>query len=78
MNNDIKCPNCGEVFDVENVIAIELEKKFQQDYQDKLNQSLQKVDEEKKKLQDDLLRFEENKKKANDIFTERLKTEKIR
>jgi hypothetical protein len=38
MNNDIKCPNCGEMFDVENVIAIELEKKFQQDYQDKLNQ----------------------------------------
>lgn len=78
MNNDIKCPNCGEVFDVENVIAIELEKKFQQDYQDKLNQSLQKVDEEKKKLADDLLRFEETKKKENEIFAERLKTEKSR
>jgi len=78
MNNDIKCPNCGEIFDVENVIAIELEKKFQQDYQDKLNQSLQKIDEEKKKLQDDLLRFEETKKKENEIFAERLKTEKSR
>ena len=50
MANDIKCPNCGHVFDVENVLAADIEQKFQQQYQDKLKQSLGKVEEEKRKL----------------------------
>ena len=76
MNNNIKCPKCGEVFDVENVIAADLEKKYQQAYQEKLNQSLDQIEEDKKKLAADLLSFEEKKKKENELFAERLKIEK--
>ena len=28
MANDIKCPNCGHVFDVENVLAADMEQKY--------------------------------------------------
>lgn len=78
MTNDIKCPNCGHSFDVENVIAADLEKKFQTEYNNKLQQSLNKVEESEKKLNADRLLFEENKKLENAKFIERLEKEKIK
>ena len=78
MTNDIKCPNCGHSFDVENVIAADLEKKFQTEYNNKLQQSLNKVEESEKKLDADRLLFEENKKLENAKFIERLEKEKIK
>ena len=62
MTNNIKCPNCGNVFDVENVLSADLEKKFQLAYQEKLNDSLIKVEEDKKTLEAEQLKFEEKKK----------------
>ena len=50
MPNDIKCPNCGHHFDVENVIAAEIEQKFQQQFQEKLQQSLIAIEQDKNKL----------------------------
>ncbi|MEO6537860.1 MAG: DUF2130 domain-containing protein [Ferruginibacter sp.] len=76
MTRDIKCPNCGEIFDVENVIAADLEQKYQQQYQDKLNQSLVKVEEDKKKLETEQQLFEDKKKQENELFTQRLQKEK--
>ena len=38
MTNNIECPNCGNVFDVENVLAADIEKKLQLQYQDKLKE----------------------------------------
>jgi hypothetical protein len=78
MPNDIKCPNCGEVFDVENVIAADMEQKFQQEYQQKLQQSLSKVEEDKKKLEDAQQQFEEKKKKENELFANKLQQEKLK
>ncbi len=78
MTNNIKCPNCGHVFDVENVLAADMEQKYQQQYRDKLNQSLAKVEEDKKKLEGDLLQFEEKKKKENEIFAQKLEQEKLK
>jgi len=78
MNNNIKCPNCGEIFDVENVLSAELEKKIQQEYQEKLNLSLAKIEDDKKRLEEEQKDFEEKKKKENEIFAERLKAEKIK
>ncbi len=78
MVNNIKCPNCGHVFDVENVLAADIEQKYQQQYQDKLNQSLTKVEEEKKKLEADQFQFEEKKKKENEIFAQKLQQEKLK
>ena len=78
MANDIKCPNCGNVFDVENVIAADIEQKLQKQYQDKLQLSLNKVEEEKRKLEIDQLQFEEKKKKENEIFSQKLQQEKLK
>ncbi len=78
MANNIKCPNCGQVFDVENVLAADIEQKYQQAYQEKLNQSLSKVEEEKKKLETDQFQFEEKKKKENEIFAQKLQQEKLK
>ncbi len=78
MSNNIKCPNCGHVFDVENVLAADLEIKYQQQYQDRLNQSLNKVEEDKKKLEEDQQLFEEKKKRENEIFAQKLQQEKLK
>src|SRR5436190_6790590 len=78
MQNDIKCPNCGHVFDVENVIAADLEQKYQQQYQNTLSESLNKIEDDKKKLQQDQQLFEEKKKKENEIFAQKLQQEKLK
>ena len=76
MANDIKCPNCGTIIDVENVLAADIEQKLQQQYQDKLQQSLNKVEEDKRKLLADQAMFEEKKKNENEIFAQKLQQEK--
>ncbi|MEO6231719.1 MAG: DUF2130 domain-containing protein [Ferruginibacter sp.] len=78
MANNIKCPNCGHVFDVENVLAADIEKKYQQQYQDQLQQSLGKIEQDKKRLQDEQLQFEEKKKRENEIFAQKLQQEKLK
>lgn len=78
MANNIKCPNCGNVFDVENVLAADIEQKYQQQYQEKLNKSLVKMEEDKRKLEIDLQLFEDKKKKENEIFAQKLQQEKLR
>ncbi len=78
MANDIKCPNCGHVFDVENVLAADIEQKYQQQFQDKLNQSLLSIEEDKKKLVESQQKFEETKKRENEIFAQKLQQEKLK
>jgi len=78
MATDIKCPNCGTVFDVENVLSTDIEQKYQQQYQDKLNQSLTKVEEDKRKLETEQQQFEEKKKRENEIFAQKLQQEKLK
>lgn len=76
MTNNIKCPDCGHVFDVENVLAADIEKKLQHQYQQKLQESLYKIEENEKKLEADKLLFEEKKKNENDIFLKKIQQEK--
>lgn len=78
MANNIKCPNCGHLFDVENVLAADMEQKYQQQYQQKLNASLSKVEEEKNKLAADLEQFENKKRNQNEIFAQKIQLEKTR
>ncbi|MEJ7587363.1 MAG: DUF2130 domain-containing protein [Ferruginibacter sp.] len=78
MPKDIKCPNCGHVFDVENVLAADIEIRYQQQYQDKLNQSLGQVEEDKRKLGEEQHEFEEKKKRANETFAQKLQQEKLK
>ncbi len=78
MSADIKCPNCGHELDIENVLSAELEQKYQKEFQDKLNSSLQSVESDKLKLAEEQKSFEEKKKKENELFTQRLSQEKIK
>ena len=78
MTNDIKCPQCGNVFDVENVIAADIEQKLKQEFQDKLQESLGKMENEKKKLVIEQIQFEEKKKKENELFAQKLQQEKLK
>ena len=48
MTNDIKCPSCGHVFDAENVLAADIEKKLKGQYQNKFQELTSKVEVEKK------------------------------
>ena len=76
MATDIKCPSCGSVFDVEEVIAHDLEEKLKKEYALKLQQSLSAVAEERNKLQHDQAIFEEKRKKENELFQQKLNVEK--
>ena len=76
MANNIKCPNCGHEFDVENVIAADIEQKYKQQYQLQLQQSLHAIEEDKKKLQDNQQKFEETKKRENEIFAQKMQQER--
>lgn len=76
MATNIKCPNCGTQFDAEEVIAADLEQKLQQQYQQKLQHSLDKVEAEKKQLQEAQQKFDETRKNANEIFAQKLQQEK--
>ncbi len=76
MATDIKCPNCGHQFDIEHVISVEVEQKYQKDYQDKLNQSLQSIEIDRKILEEDRKSFEEKKKKENELFLQKIANEK--
>ena len=78
MPNDIKCPNCGHHFDVENVIAAEIEQKFHQQFQEKLQQSLNAIEQDKNKLLAEQQKFEEAKKNENELFAQRLQKEKLK
>lgn len=78
MPTNIKCPNCGHRFDAENVIAADMEQKLQQQYQQKLQESLDKVEADKKQLQDAQQKFEEARKNANEIFAQKMQQEKLK
>lgn len=78
MEKNIKCPNCGHVFDVENVLAAEVEQKFQQQYQEKLTRSLHIIEADKQKLLDEQMQFEDKKKRENEIFAQKLQQERLK
>ncbi len=78
MAKDIKCPKCGYEFDVDNVIAADLEEKYKQQYQAQLQQSLSGIEEDRKKLQENLQKFEETKKKENEIFIQKIQQERLK
>ena len=78
MTNHIKCPDCGHVFDVENVLAADIEKKLQHQYQHKLKESLGKIEESERKLELEKLSFEEKKKNENEIFLKKMQQERVK
>ncbi len=78
MTNNIKCPDCGHVFDVENVLAADIEKKLQHQYQHKLKDALEKIEDSERKLELEKLSFEEKKKNENEIFLKKMQLERVK
>ena len=78
MTNDITCPKCGNTFDVEDVIAADIEKKYQQKYKEQSQELLNKVEADRKKFDAELLQFEEKKKRENELFAQKLQQEKLK
>lgn len=76
MATNIKCPQCGNEFDIENVLSIEAEEKYQREYQQKLNTSLKEIDSQKNKLANEQREFEEKRKKENELFIQKVQQEK--
>lgn len=74
--NHIKCPNCGNEFDVQDVLSADVEQKIKQQYEKQLQQSLSQINADKKKLEDDQKLFEEKRKKENELFQQKLQQEK--
>ena len=76
MATNIKCPSCENVFDVEEVIASDLEEKLKKEYALKLQQSLNALSQERNKLHEEQTTFEEKKKRENELFQQKINQEK--
>jgi len=76
MPNEIKCPKCGNTIDVENVVATELEQKFQEKYRTQQQQWADSMEAERTKLLDEQKLFEEKKNRENELFRQKLLQEK--
>ncbi len=76
MSTHIKCPQCGSPFDVEDVLSADVEQKLKQQYDKQLQQTLSKLESEKKKLEEEQRIFEEKRRKENELFQQKLQQEK--
>ena len=76
MATNIKCPSCENIFDVEEVIASDLEEKLKKEYAAKLQQSISALSLERDKLQQEQVIFEEKKKRENELFQQKINQEK--
>jgi len=63
---------------VEEVLSTDARQKLEQEYQQKLNASVQQLVKEKKKLEEDQKLFEEKRRKENELFQQKLQQEKLR
>lgn len=75
--NQIKCPNCGTIIDVQDILAHQLEEEIRLKYQKQLDSEKDQYIQAQEKLKLERDSFEELKKKENELFQERLST-KIR
>jgi hypothetical protein len=78
MATNIKCPNCFTAIDVEDVLSADAEQKIKQQYEKQLQQSLAQISAEKQKLEEEYKTFEEKRKNQNEIFQQKLQTEKLK
>lgn len=68
----IKCPNCGNVIDVNDILKHQLEESIKKEYQEKFLSSQKELQEKNNLLERQKEEFEAKKKKENEIFQERL------
>jgi hypothetical protein len=68
----IKCPNCGTVIDVQDILSHQLEEEIKQKYQSQLAEEKKKYASEFEALNKAKEIFEQAKKQENELFKERL------
>lgn len=78
MATEIKCPKCGNEFDIEEVLYSDIQARFEKENQEKLNKQIKTLEEARLKIQEDQAKFEETKKKENELFQERVNKERIK
>ena len=78
MATNIRCPQCGHQFDVENVIASELEERYRQQFQAQQQVLTGQLQAERQQLQQQQQEFEDKKRRENEIFAQKLQQEKMK
>jgi len=71
-SNQINCPNCNTIIDVQDILANKLEEEIKLKYQTQLLQERKKQELEQEKLNKAKEEFEQKKKQENELFQERL------
>lgn len=74
-NNQINCPNCGTVIDVQDILSHQLEEEIKQKYQSQLQAAQSKFKSQQDALAKAKDDFEELKRKENELFKEKLTKE---
>jgi hypothetical protein len=70
--NQIKCPKCATIIDVNDILAQQLEQQIRQKYQAEALSQRKDLEEREQKLIEDKLVLIEKKKHENELFNERL------
>jgi hypothetical protein len=78
MKNNIKCPNCGHSFDVEEALSGELEAHFKAEYETKIHEQAEKFNQEKRKLEQEKRLFGESKEREEERFRAEIAKQLIR
>lgn len=68
MNNKIKCPNCGQSFDVEEALSGKLEAHYKAEYEKKVSEQADRFNEEKKKLEKEREELDKEKEKQDEFL----------
>ena len=71
-STQINCPNCGNIIDVQDILAHQLEEELKQKFLAEILREKKKFEMESESLNKARLEFEEKKKKENELFQERL------
>lgn len=73
--NQISCPNCGTIVDVQNILAHQLEEEIKRKYQAETDAQKQNLEAQLEELKENKLAFDEKKKNENVLFAKRLEDE---
>jgi hypothetical protein len=68
MNDKIKCPNCGHEFDVEEALSGKLEAEMQSRFEKKAAEQAEKINAERKKLEEQKAQLLSQKEKQNELL----------
>lgn len=72
MKDKIKCPSCGNNFDVEEALSGQLQAQFKAEFEKKVAEQAKVFNDKSAKLDKEIEEFKKKKEKENELFNERL------